>query len=396
MKIVGLIAEYNPFHNGHRYHIEQAKEITGADHVIVVMSGNFVQRGTPAIMPKHMRCEAALKAGASLVIELPVCYATASAESFAFGAVSILDKLGCVDSICFGSECGSIKNLQLISKILVEEPDEYKEALQYYLKEGQSYPLARQNAMYDYFNSDIASPILAEPNNILGIEYLKALYKMDSDMKPYTITRVSSHYHDEELQEEFSSASAIRNEIVSNEDFNLDGQVPEDFLDILKQNHQIRYPVYANDFSLLLKYRLLNETKESLLEYADVSEELANRIINHRNNYIDFEQFCDILKTKEITHSRISRSLLHILLEIKKSDMKPVEHARVLGFRKDSTAVLSEIKDTSVIPLVGKLVGIEDPMILKDVYVSNLYESVITDKYKTQFINEYEQSLVLI
>ena len=396
MKIVGLIAEYNPFHNGHRYHIEQAKEITGADHVIVVMSGNFVQRGTPAIMPKHMRCEAALKAGASLVIELPVCYATASAESFAFGAVSILDKLGCVDSICFGSECGSIKNLQLISKILVEEPDEYKEALQYYLKEGQSYPLARQNAMYEYFNSDIASPILAEPNNILGIEYLKALYKIDSKMEPFTITRVSSHYHDEELQEEFSSASAIRNEIMNNEEFNLEGQVPEESLDLFKENYQIRYPVYANDFSLLLKYRLLNETKESLLEYADVSEELANRIINHRNNYIDFEQFCDILKTKEITHSRISRSLLHILLEIKKSDMKPVEHARVLGFRKDSTAVLSEIKDTSVIPLVGKLVGIEDPMILKDVYVSNLYESVITDKYKTQFINEYEQSLVLI
>ena len=117
MKIVGLIAEYNPFHNGHRYHIEQAKEITGADHVIVVMSGNYVQRGVPAIMPKRMRCEAALKAGASLVLELPVCYSTASAESFAFGAVSILDKLGCVDAICFGSECGSIKNLQLISKI---------------------------------------------------------------------------------------------------------------------------------------------------------------------------------------------------------------------------------------------------------------------------------------
>ena len=396
MKIVGLIAEYNPFHNGHRYHIEQAKEITGADHVIVVMSGNYVQRGVPAIMPKRMRCEAALKAGASLVLELPVCYSTASAESFAFGAVSILDKLGCVDAICFGSECGSIKNLQLISKILIDEPKEYKEALQYYLKEGNSYPLARQNAMYEYFNSDIASPILAEPNNILGIEYLKALYKIDSKMEPFTITRVSSHYHDEELQEEFSSASAIRNEIMNNEEFNLEGQVPEETLDLFKENYQIRYPVYANDFSLLLKFRLLNETKESLTQYADVSEELANRIINQRNQYLDFEQFCDLLKTKEITHSRISRALLHILLEIKKTDMTQIEHARVLGFRKDSTAVLSAIKETSVIPLIGKLVGCNDPMILKDIYVSNLYESVICDKLKSTYINEYEQSLVLV
>ncbi len=396
MKIVGLIAEYNPFHNGHKYHIEQAKEITGADYVIVVMSGDFVQRGTPAIMPKHMRCEAALKAGASLVIELPACYATASAESFAFGAVTILDKLGCVDSICFGSECGSIKNLQLISKILTEEPIEYKEALQYYLKEGNSFPVARQNAMYEYFNSDIATPILAEPNNILGIEYLKALYKIDSEMKPYTIARISSHYHDDELQEEFSSASAIRNEITNNKEFNLEGQVPDECLDLLKHNYQLRYPIYANDLSLLLKYRLLNETKESLTEYADVSEELANRIINQRNNYIDYEQFCDLLKTKEITYTRISRALLHILLQIKKSDMTTIEHARVLGFRKDSTAVLSAIKESSVIPLIGKLVGIEDPMILQDVYVSNLYESVVTDKYKTPYINEYEQSLVLV
>ena len=396
MKIVGLIAEYNPFHNGHKYHIEKAKEVTGADHVIVVMSGNYVQRGTPAIMPKHMRCEAALKAGASLVIELPVCYATASAETFAFGAVSILDKLGCVDAICFGSECGSIKNLQLISKILTDEPAEYKEALKFYLKAGNSYPLARQNAMTDYFNSDIATPILAQPNNILGIEYLKALYRMDSDMEPFTITRVSSHYHDEELQEEFSSASAIRNEIMNNEEFNLEGQIPDESLDLLIDNHQLRYPVYTNDFSLLLKYRLLNETNESLCEYADVSEDLANRIINLRNNYLNFEQFCDILKTKDVTYSRISRALLHILLEIKKTDMTSIQHARVLGFRKDSTAVLSAIKETSSIPLVGRIVGIEDPMILKDVYVSNLYESVVTEKFQIPFENEYEHSIVLV
>lgn len=396
MKIVGLIAEYNPFHNGHKYHIEKAKEVTEADHVIVVMSGDFVQRGAPSIMPKRLRCEAALKAGASLVLELPTCYATSSAESFAYGAVSILDKLGCVDSICFGSECGEIKNLELLSKILIEEPEEYKDALQFYLKEGISYPAARQKAMYEYFNSDIANPILAEPNNILGIEYLKALHRLHSEMKPFTITRVSSEYHDEELKEELSSASAIRKEINENGLENIEGQVPEDGLELLTDNFESRFPVVNNDFSLLLKYRLLQETKESLAEYLDVSEELANRIIKNRNNFVDYDQFCELLKTKELTYSRISRALLHILLEIKKSDLTKIESARVLGFRKDSTAVLSAIKETSLIPLVGKLVGTEDPMLLKDIFAANLYESVVTDKFKTPYLNEYEQSIVLV
>ena len=396
MKIVGLIAEYNPFHNGHKYHIEKAKEVTEADHVIVVMSGDFVQRGTPSIMPKRLRCEAALKAGASLVIELPTCYSTASAESFAFGAVSILDKLGCVDAICFGSECGEIKNLELLAKILIEEPAEYKEALQYYLRQGESYPAARQKAMYEYFDSDVATPILAEPNNILGIEYLKALHKISSEMKPYTISREFSKYHDKELNEVFSSASAIRKEINENGLENIEGHIPEEGLDLFTENFENRFPVVANDFSLLLKYRLLKETKESLSEYLDVSEELANRIINNRNQFVDYDQFCELLKTKEVTYSRISRALLHILLEIKKDDLVKIENARVLGFRKDSTAVLSAIKETSMIPLVGKVVGIEDPMILKDVFAANLYESVVTDKFKTPYMNEYEQSIVLV
>ena len=396
MKIVGLIAEYNPFHNGHQYHIEKAKEVTEADHVIVVMSGDFVQRGAPSIMPKRLRCEAALKAGASLVLELPTCYATASAESFAFGAVSILDKLGCVDAICFGSECGEIKNLELLSKILIEEPTEYKDALQYYLRQGDSYPAARQKAMYEYFDSDIANPILSEPNNILGIEYLKALYKLNSEMKPFTISRISSEYHDEELKESLSSASAIRKEINENGLENIEGQVPDEGLNLLTDNFETRYPVVSNDFSLLLKYRLLKETRESLCEYLDVSEDLANRIMKNRNNFVDYDQFCELLKTKEVTYSRISRALLHILLEIKKSDLTKVESARVLGFRKDSTAVLSAIKETSLIPLVGKLVGTEDPMLLKDVFASNLYESVVTEKFKTPYMNEYEQSIVLV
>ena len=402
MKIVGLIAEYNPFHNGHQYHIEKAKEITGADAVIVVMSGNFVQRGAPAIMPKHLRTEMALKAGASLVIELPVCYATGTAEQFAYGAVSILHKLGCVDSICFGSECGNIDILSELALILCDEPKEYKNAWQNYLRKGLSFPLARQYAISEICPLQDFSQILEQPNNILGIEYLKALYRLDSKMKPYTIERIGSGYHGTDLQDEFSSATALRQVILQGVFTNLQGQVPSDCMTLLENHYQTRYPIFINDFSLLLKYRLLNETKSSLTQYADVSEDLANRICNQLNNFVSFEQFCELLKTKEVTYSRISRALLHIMLGIKKTDYTNIGYARVLGFRKDDSDVLTIIKNTSNIPLLTKVTATKDlsdvtvQMLNRDIYASILYESVITNKFKTSFINEYEQPIIII
>lgn len=407
MKIVGLIAEYNPFHNGHQYHIEKALEITGADAAIVVMSGNFVQRGTPAIMPKHLRAEAALKTGASLVLELPVCYATGSAEFFAYGAVSLLDKLGCVDSICFGSECGNIKVLQDLAKIIHEEPPQYKESLNHHLRQGNSFPLARQKAMRDFLKSNVADSILEEPNNILGIEYLKALYRLGSKMKPYTIQRVSSHYHDEYLKETYSSASAIRKALNEFEEFDWSSQVPASCVPLYKKNAQVRYPVYANDCSILLKYKLLQENKESLMKYSDISEDLANRILNKLNEFVSYEQFCELLKTKEMTYTRISRALLHILLDIKTEDMTEIEYARVLGFRTEDSEILSLIKKQATIWLLTKLTAANNPtgdenglsengvsMLAQDIFAANLYESVITDKFGTPFINEYVQQVV--
>lgn len=402
MKIVGLIAEYNPFHNGHLYHIEKTKELTGADYVIVVMSGNFVQRGIPAIMPKHLRTEAALKGGASLVIELPVCYATGSAEFFAYGAVSLLNKLGCVDCICFGSECGDIKVLQSLAKFVYDEPQEYKEFLNKYLRAGNSFPLARQKAAEDFLKSESLASILAKPNNILGIEYLKALYRLNSSMKPYTIQRMVSHYHDTELHETYSSASAIRKHFTEHNVMHLENQIPDTSISLLKENYQKRYPVYPNDFSLLLRYRLLNETKVSLTQYADVSEELANRIIKNLNSYLNFEQFCELLKTKEVTYARISRALLHILLSIKKEDYDEIEYAHILGFRTTDTPLLSELKRHTCIPLLTKLTAVDTlsdsakKMLNIDIYASNLYEAIVTDKFKRPFRNEYEHPIVRI
>lgn len=395
MRIVGIIAEYNPFHNGHQYHIKKSLELTGADAAIVIMSGDFVQRGAPAILPKHLRAQMALKGGASLVIELPVPYATGSAEYFAYGAVSLFNKLGCIDALCFGSECGDLESLKALAEILVDEPLEYKELLAHYLKQGNTFPLARQYAMRDYLHSEKVNDILAEPNNILGIEYLKALYRLNSNIEPYTIQRISSHYHDQELQESYSSASAIRN-VIKSEDFeSLKSQLSKESFEFMKENYQVLYPIYTNDLSLLLKYCLLHETKETLTQYTDVSEELANRIMNRRNEYVNYEQFCELLKTKELTYARISRALLHILLNIKNNQYTQIEYARILGFRKCDSDLFSLINKMTKIPLVTKLSAYPEFDALQlDILAADLYESVITDKFGIPFRSEYTQQII--
>ena len=413
MKTVGLITEYNPFHNGHAYHIEKAKMVTGADRVIVVMSGDFVQRGAPAVIPKHLRAESALLSGASLIIELPVCFATGSAEYFAQGSISLLNQLGCIDSICFGSECGDLHLLKEIAQILADEPIEYQTALKQALKEGASFPAARQEALNIY--SDKYSEILASPNNILGIEYLKALAKIHSKMEPFTIKRIGAGYHDMDIDGQFSSATAIRSDIYQLADVNssseslplthIQTQVPSSCHELMKKNYQTRYPVKADDFSLLLKAKLLSETAGSLSHYLDMSPELANRILRLRNDYLSFEQFCDLLKTKELTRSRISRSFIHVLLGITKdwlTAMKaPAPYARILGFRRDHADLLGILKRTSDIPLITSparavLADTAYQMLELDIYASDLYESVITDLYGTPFHNELTKQIIKI
>ena len=413
MKTVGLITEYNPFHNGHAYHIEKAKMLTGADRVIVIMSGDFVQRGAPAIMPKHLRAESALLSGASLIMELPVCFATGSAEYFAQGSISLLNQLGCIDSICFGSECGDLHLLKEIAQILADEPIEYQAALKQALKEGASFPAARQEALNIY--SDKYSEILASPNNILGIEYLKALAKIHSKMEPFTIKRIGAGYHDMDIDGQFSSATAIRSDIYQLADVNsssesiplthIQTQVPSSCHELMKKNYQTRYPVKSDDFSLLLKAKLLSETAGSLSHYLDMSPELANRILRLRNDYLSFEQFCDLLKTKELTRSRISRSFIHVLLGITNdwlTAMKaPAPYARILGFRKDHADLLGILKQTSDIPLITSparavLADTARQMLELDIYASDLYESVITDLYGTPFHNELTKQIVKI
>lgn len=428
MKIVGLITEYNPFHNGHQYHIRTAKEVTGADFAVVVMSGDYVQRGTSAIMPKRLRAEMALKCGAAAVFELPVCYATGSAELFAHGAVSFLEQLGVVDSLCFGSECSDLEGLERIAEILTDEPGEYQEHLKSCLKQGMSFPSAREEALAAYMKTEDYTFLLHDPNNILGIEYLKALKKLNSKIRPYTIRRMGSHYHDQDLKSSFGSASAIRSllaysgsalsSVSSGRTFEntsfvnilgeLEEQVPHSCLELLKDYHRIKYPVYQNDFSLILKYKLLNKRPDTLPRYMDVSKELGNRICGQLNNYFNYKQFCELLKTREVTQTRINRALLHIMLGIKKNAVNeylekgPHFYARLLGFRRDCTKVISSIAKKSSLPLLTRPYEDENlepagkKMLTQDILASNLYTSVVTDKYKTSFENEYNQGILKI
>lgn len=411
MKVIGLITEYNPFHNGHRYHIQKAKEITGADYAVVIMSGDYVQRGTPAIMPKRIRAQMALQSGADAVFELPVFYSTGSAEYFAEGSVSFLHRLGIVDCLCFGSESNDLDGLQKIADLLLEEPSDFKTILQKYLKSGLSFPTARQKALLDYLADPKLSVLLNDPNNILGIEYLKALKKLKSSIQPFTIQRKGAHYHEENLDQTFSSASAIRALFAKHSCFSaleseLTKHIPAECCELLKENFDSVYPVFPNDFSLLLKYRLLEETPESLIQYMDISEELANRIYNHFSAFLNYEQFCDLLKTKELTHTRIQRALLHVLLKIRKEELQYYRendyhfYARMLGFRKEAAEIISAISKAGNLPLITRLADTEKlsddgcQIFNKDIFASNLYASVAADKFKMQAKNEYQYPLI--
>jgi predicted nucleotidyltransferase len=418
MRIVGLIAEYNPFHKGHTYHIQKAKELSGADHVIVVMSGDFVQRGAPALLPKHLRAEMALSCGADAVFELPVSYATGSAELFATGAVSLLDQLGVTDALCFGAECDALSTLEPVAQTLAAEPQDYRLSLRRALKSGVPFPLARQRALEEHFKlagSEAAdfSSMLSLPNNILAIEYLKALYRLDSSIEPFVLKRKDSDYHQETLQRGFNSASAIRKVFSDSTDIRqirdlLADPLPAPCLSIIEREYGKRLPVMANDFSLLTKHALLCHSARELEQYQDLSPELSNRIARHLGSWTNFEEFCELIKTRDLTYTRVSRALIHILLEIKKDDIHSYirqgyhEYARLLGFRKESHSILSEIHKKSSLKLVTKsadhfaLSSFGRKMLKKDVSAADLYESLLTDRYHTPFSFDFQKPIVKI
>lgn len=413
MKTVGIIAEYNPFHNGHAYHIRKAKELTHADYCVVVMSGDFVQRGAPALMDKYLRAESALLGGADLVIELPVCYSISSAEHFARSAVALLDKLGVVDALCFGSECGDIRVLTDFAQALLSEGPVFKKTLDQELRSGHTYPQARNVALEasaPHLTSHIN--VLTSPNNILGIEYCKALLYWESQMALYTIKRTGASYHDNSLNNGFCSALAIRESLRhTGTSESLARQIPASSLQLMEDAYLKSYPVFADDFSLLLQYSLLTGEKEGFAHYPDIDKELSDRIIKLLPQYRDFSSFCDLLKSKNRTYVRISRSLMHILLGIHKERLIQygqegwIFYARMLGFRESAGPLLSATKKNARIPLISKLADAEKQlaetglsMLEKDIYASHIYQSIVRNKFPgrnpSPELSEYKHPII--
>lgn len=415
MKIIAIIAEYNPFHNGHLYHLNKAMERSKADACIVIMSGDFVQRGEPAIFSKHLRAAAAIKSGASLVIELPVYYSCGSAEYFAGGAVSILNGLGCIDELWFGSECASLEALQEIAEVLVKEPDVYKSTLKEHLKSGLSFPKARQKALEISINKngtdtkqDI-SDVFQSPNNLLAIEYLKALMLTKSTIKPRNIQRTDGGYHSESTTDYFSSATSIRKALCGGESLaSLEHTLPLQMLQTLQQTPETFTPIYADNFSLIFKYKMMSESKTSLTSYLDINKDLANKLFNSLNQFTSISSYIELLKSKDLTYTRLARAIIHILLNIRADQMEMMKsddytaYAHILGFDQKKKKLLSIINNSKNIPLISKLTKtdglspLQTEMIKSDIFASDLYQSVRSDKYQIPFQNELQKNIVKI
>lgn len=431
MKVVGIITEYNPFHNGHKHHIHIAKEITDADYVIAVMSGNFVQRGTPALMDKYARSLMALNNGVDLVFELPVCYATGSAEYFALGAVTLLDSLGIVDYLCFGSECGDIKVLEDTAKLLYNPTDSFQDLIYSYIREGLSYPAARAKAVGSLLETNETTSnnsilhTISEPNNILGIEYIKALYKINSSIKPVTIKRKNAHYHDvnvmychtekDPLTNEsgtvISSATAIRNNIEETNNFTnlslVKDSVPKNVYNYFTRNHNITFPITMGDFESIIKYKLLSENSIELSSYLDLSSDMADRIKNIDIINTNIQDLAKNIKTKNITMTRVYRALIHALLNIKTVDLleymedKTIYYARLLGMKKEASHIIRKIKKSGRLPVITKVSVANEQldilgmhMLNHDIFASHLYNQTVYNKYKTSIPGEYKHGVL--
>lgn len=346
----GIVAEFNPFHNGHKYLIDTIKK-DGENTVTVVMSESFVQRGECACISPYARTKMALECGADLVLSLPVPYATASAERFALGGLSVLGGLGCVDALAFGAESDNAEMLKKCANVLVS--DELSRVLEKYLDQGLSFPVARQKAVEEISSKEIAE-ILSSPNNILGVEYIKAINKLGLNMGVEPITRKGVAHDSEEANGDFCSASAIREMLENKKSFQ--GFLPESSLKILNEEiKNQKAPASLGNLETAILYKLRSMSIEDFRELPDVSEGLEYRFFDVVQSSVSLDEILEKVKTKRYTHSRIRRIIICAFLGIKKEDVSaPVPFIRVLGFNENGAKILKKAKEAASLPIVTK------------------------------------------
>lgn len=378
MNVVGIIAEYNPFHKGHAYQIQKAKEQCGAEFAVVVMNGDFVQRGEPAIFDKYTRTKEALLGGADLIFELPVRFGLSSAGNFAMGGVLALNALPFVTHLCFGTETGDLTPLLQAATFLCDEPDSYRTRVKHFVKQGILYPKARSLALAA--ESGLPTETWDSPNNILGLEYCVALQKLHSKIKPFTIRREGQGYHDNDTPalSDFPSATFLRKQIRKAGE---------------KENLSL------SDFSSLIGYSLL--TAKDLCRIKDITPDLSDRIRNELPKYREINEFVKTIKNPSLTTGRIKRSFFQCLFDIEKEE--PVmPYLRVLGMKKEASSLLSQKENASCQILtklafdVPKMDDTAKKLFAKDLLASDLYRQVFCHKYNQTLPNEYQHSPIVL
>jgi len=408
MKTVGLIVEYNPLHFGHVYHFEQSKLVSGADAVVAVMSGHFLQRGEPAVVNKWARAEMALRMGVDLVIELPVAFSAQPAEWFAYGAVSALEASGVVNCVCFGSESGQLDWLKRLARIMRHEPPEFQRFIKQQLKRGISYPAAYSAAAKRYVQ-DVPEEQLAKPNNILGLHYLIALERLNSPIVPLTIARRKADYHQTDITDgRIASATAIRRLLFEKRQPEAAAAyVPVYTADVISREwHSGRAPVSWESFLKPLMIQLLHATPEQLSEFAEVTEGLEYRIKQALSsvtagNGLSLEELFARLKTKRYTRTKLQRTLLRILLQHRKHALDRevlrdgVPYLRILGFSEKGKQLLKRMKSCSRVPVITNVTSEtvrQFPMLELDVRASSVYALAYSPLSSRDLFRDYYEA----
>jgi predicted nucleotidyltransferase len=404
LRALGVIVEYNPFHNGHRFHIEAAKMKTNPDVVIAVMSGNFLQRGEPALVNKWYRAEMALLGGVDIVIELPYRFATQKAETFALGSVSILNTLNC-ESLCFGSENGEISSFHKTRELIENKQNEFQLSIRQNIKTGISYPTALKHAFMDLDPTDDMVN-LSKPNNILGYHYMEAIAKLGSPIKPFTIKRKNAEYHDEYFSSEtIASATSIRKAIFSNlEQNDIDQFVPNSTKALLKKYlHTYQEFHQWETYWHLLKYRILQSKDSELKEIYEIEEGLENRLKKAAPQSKSFQEFMQSIKTKRYTWTRLQRACLHILTNTKKIDMEQSDfetptYLRLLGMTETGQKYLNSRKKSLILPLISKVSSLENNLDLElDKKATQLYSLGLPEPFQSLMLEqEIKQTPIIL
>lgn len=379
MNVTGIITEYNPFHLGHLHHLKECKKNTNCNGVICVMSGNFVQRGMPAIIDKWERAKIAVKNGVDLVVELPLIFSISSAETFAYGAVALLEKTKIVNNLYFGSEHGNVLDLNKIASVIIKEPIEYKNTLKKELAKGVPYHYARLTSLKNYFNDINLEEIISSSNNILGIEYLKALIRLNSPIKPYTLKRIGSNYNDENITSLYASATSIRKTLSFNDFDKIKKVLPkESYEEIINLKNTDYKFVYPEDIFPFLKYKILTEG-ENLSKLSQLKEGLDNKIKKEILNSNNLNEFILNIKSKRYTYTAISRALVSFFIGMENfslDDIKnsSIEYIRPLAFNERGSKILKEIKNKESVKIITKLPkNIENSMLSLDLLGTKAY-----------------------